>query len=85
MGESGHAPIVLLADRRVTSTSASDTGEALVDVRQAGLCVSSRQADSSGAFAHVRAGVRDRLLRAGEALPAGVRLMFIEGYRPLAL
>jgi zinc D-Ala-D-Ala dipeptidase len=83
--DSDGAGIVLLADRRVTSIPASDIGEALVDVRPAGLCVSSRQADSAGAFAHVRAGVLDRLVRADKALPAGTRLMFIEGYRPPAL
>ena len=77
--------IVLLSDSRVATIPASDIGERLVDVRRAGLFISSRQADDTGAFAHVREGVVDRLMAAEKALPQGFHLMFIEGYRPPVL
>jgi zinc D-Ala-D-Ala dipeptidase len=77
--------IVLLSDSRVTAIPASDIGERLVDVRRAGLLVSSRQADDTGAFAHVREAVLDRLMVAERALPDGYHLMLNEGYRPPAL
>jgi D-alanyl-D-alanine dipeptidase len=77
--------VVLMADPRVTAIQVIDNGEALVDVRDTDLPVSSYRADTAGAFAHVRAGVMDRLVRAADALPAGLRLLIIEGYRPPAL
>jgi D-alanyl-D-alanine dipeptidase len=77
--------VVLMVDPRVSAIQVIDNGEALVDVRASDLPVSSYRADNTGAFAHVRAGVMDRLLRAADALPAGLRLLMIEGYRPVAL
>ena len=41
--------------------------------------------DSAGAFAHLREGVLDRLLEAQAQLPQGIRLLFVEGYRPPSL
>jgi zinc D-Ala-D-Ala dipeptidase len=77
--------IVLMSDPRVTAIPVSDNGEDLADVRDHGLRVSSFRADDAGDFAHVRAGLATRLLRAAEALPRGVHLLIIEGYRPPAL
>jgi D-alanyl-D-alanine dipeptidase len=77
--------IVLMADPRVTGVPISEDGEDLVDARDYGLRVSSFRADDIGDFAHVRAGLAARLVRAAEALPRGVRLLLIEGYRPPAL
>jgi D-alanyl-D-alanine dipeptidase len=74
-----------MADPRVTAVPVLNNGEGLVDVRDSGLRVSSYRADDAGAFAHVRAGVLDRLLMAADALPPGVGLLVIEGYRPPAL
>jgi D-alanyl-D-alanine dipeptidase len=74
-----------MADPEVTAIPVLDNGEGLVDVRDSRLRVSSYAADDAGAFAHVRAGVMDRLLKAADALPPGVRLLVIEGYRPPAL
>lgn len=45
----------------------------------------SRLADAAGAYAHLREGVVERLLRAQRRLPEGLRLLLIEGYRPLGL
>ena len=78
--------IVLMSDPRIAAIPVADCGEPLVDVRlHDALAVDSRRADSSGAFAHLREGVLIRLLKARTLLPDGIRLLFVEGYRPPAL
>jgi zinc D-Ala-D-Ala dipeptidase len=77
--------IVLMGDPRVTAIPVSDNGEELTDVRGGGMRVSTFRADGTGDFAHVRAGLASRLLRASHELPRGVHLLIIEGYRPPAL
>lgn len=49
------------------------------------LIVDDRKKDAEGAWARLRAGVLARLLDAQHALPAGVRLLIVEGHRPAAL
>ncbi|GAA2255944.1 M15 family metallopeptidase [Kitasatospora cystarginea] len=57
-----------------------------MDVRRDGrLRVDDRKRDPAGAFAHLRQGLLNRLLEAQTLLPDGLRLLFVEGYRPLAL
>ena len=46
------------------------------------LRLDGRAADPAGAYARLRAGVADRLLAAQRALPDGLRLLVVEGYRP---
>jgi D-alanyl-D-alanine dipeptidase len=59
-----------------------ECGEPLVDIRAgAPLLVDPRRADPSGAFAHLRSGVVDRLVTAQSLLPREIRLLVIEGYR----
>lgn len=78
--------IVLMSDPVVAAVPVRECGERLVDVRLAGeLAIDVRKADAAGAFAHLREGVLDRLLEAQALLPHGLRLLFIEGYRPLDL
>ncbi|MEU9337007.1 M15 family metallopeptidase [Streptomyces sp. NPDC048290] len=78
--------LILLSDPRVAAIAVADTGEPLVDVREcAALRVDGRQADDDGAYARVRADVLRRLLLAQDALPDGVRLLLVEGFRPPAL
>jgi len=77
--------VVLMADPVVAGTPVADNGEGLVDLRTRSFCVSSRLADNAGAFAHVRSQVADRLDAAADALPAGLRLLIIEGFRPARL
>ncbi|GAB2775265.1 M15 family metallopeptidase [Streptomyces chlorus] len=78
--------IVLMSDPKIAAIPVADCGEPLVDVRlQESLVVDSRKTDQSGAFAHLREGVLIRLLEAQKLLPDGMRLLFIEGYRPPAL
>src|SRR5690242_15369769 len=83
--EGGTPDVVLIADPRVTAIPVRDNGEGLVDVRDRGLRVSPYRADDAGTFAHLRTGLAGRLLLAAGALPGGLRLLIIEGYRPLAL
>ncbi|MEV4741600.1 M15 family metallopeptidase [Streptomyces sp. NPDC049555] len=77
--------IILMCDPRLAAIPVRECGEKLVDVRYSGLLVDDSRQDPQGAFAHVREGVLDRLLRAEAALPDGVRLLLAEGYRPPTL
>ncbi|CAM5413307.1 D-alanyl-D-alanine dipeptidase OS=Streptomyces griseomycini OX=66895 GN=FHS37_007110 PE=3 SV=1 [Streptomyces griseomycini] len=77
--------VVLMSDRRVAAIPVQECGEVLVDVRVRGLRADARKQDPAGAFAHVRRGVLTRLLHAQSLLPAGVFLLFVEGYRPPSL
>lgn len=79
--------IVLMSDPKVAAVPVRECGEQLVDVRRGGaLLVDERKRQgSAGAFAHLREGVLDRLLTAQAQLPRGMRLLFVEGYRPPAL
>ncbi|GAB2912761.1 M15 family metallopeptidase [Nonomuraea fastidiosa] len=75
--------VVLISDSRVTSIPVKESGEPLVDVRGR-LRVDDRLADDQGAYAHLRAGVLQRLEHAESLLPAGYHLLIVEGYRPVA-
>ncbi|MFF5809154.1 M15 family metallopeptidase [Streptomyces sp. NPDC012746] len=78
--------IVLMSDPRVAAIPVAECGERLVDVRLEGsLLVDTRKQDPADAFAYLRDGVLDRLLKAQALLPRGLRLLFVEGYRPPAL
>ncbi|MER6978777.1 M15 family metallopeptidase [Streptomyces carpinensis] len=78
--------IILMSDPRVAAVPVREDGERLVDVRRCGrILIDERRQDGSGAFAHLREGVLERLLKAQGTLPDGLRLLFVEGYRPPAL
>ncbi|MFF5969933.1 M15 family metallopeptidase [Streptomyces sp. NPDC012769] len=70
-----------MSDPRVAAIPVVDCGDTLVDVR-GHLLVDERRSDPAGAFAQLRRGVLDRLLHAQSLLPAGLRLLYVEGYRP---
>ncbi|MEV0426616.1 M15 family metallopeptidase [Micromonospora sp. NPDC050495] len=75
--------MILLSDPRVAAVSSRDDGDPLVDLRDLPeLRLDGRAADPAGAYARVRRGVADRLLAAQRALPDGLRLLVVEGYRP---
>ncbi|MER7415224.1 M15 family metallopeptidase [Micromonospora peucetia] len=75
--------MILLADPRVAAVPSADDGDPLVDLRELPeLRLDTRAADPAGAYARLRRGVADRLLAAQHALPPGLRLLVIEGYRP---
>jgi D-alanyl-D-alanine dipeptidase len=77
--------IILMSDARVAAVPVRENGEPLVDVRDHLLVDDRKHEDSQGAEVHLRQGVLDRLLRAQALLPDGLRLLFVEGYRPPAL
>ncbi|MFE5722344.1 M15 family metallopeptidase [Streptomyces erythrochromogenes] len=78
--------IILLSDPRVAATRVTENGEPLVDAREfAALRVDARMSDHDGSYAHLRADVLRRLLLAQQALPPGIRLLMVEGFRPPAL
>ncbi|WP_314615948.1 M15 family metallopeptidase [Streptomyces stackebrandtii] len=78
--------IILMSDPRVAAIPVAECGERLVDVRLGGtLAVDTRKQDPEDAFAHLREGVVERLLKAQSLLPDGLGLLFVEGYRPPAL
>lgn len=80
------AGIILMSDARVAAVPVEDDGQRLLDVRQdATLLVDRKRQDATGAYAHLREGVLHRLRAAQSLLPAGLRLLVVEGYRPLAL
>ncbi|WP_330306055.1 MULTISPECIES: M15 family metallopeptidase [unclassified Streptomyces] len=80
------AEIVLMSDPKIAAIPVVDCGEPLLDVREkAPFPVDGRRQDGSGAFAHLREGVLSRLVEAQALLPDGVRLLFVEGYRPPSL
>ncbi|MER7396307.1 nitrilase-related carbon-nitrogen hydrolase [Streptomyces sp. NPDC000151] len=79
--------ITLMSDPAVAAVPVVECGEPLLDVRTAApeLRISGIRQDAPGAFAYLRAGVVERLLRAQDSLPDGLRLQLVEGYRPPAL
>ncbi|MGI5460483.1 M15 family metallopeptidase [Streptomyces sp. CA-249302] len=77
--------IILMSDARVAAVPVKENGEPLVDVRDALLVDDRKHKDSQGAEVHLRRSVLERLLAAQALLPDGLRLLFVEGYRPPAL
>ncbi|MEV5019223.1 M15 family metallopeptidase [Streptomyces sp. NPDC053780] len=79
--------IVLMSDPKVAAVPVQECGEPLVDVRRGGALLTDRRKVqvSAGSCFHLREGVLTRLLEAQARLPRGLRLLFVEGYRPPAL
>ncbi|WP_434453215.1 M15 family metallopeptidase [Lentzea sp. E54] len=77
--------MVSLSDPAVATIPVRESGEPLADLRTvAALRLDSRLADEEGLYARLRIGVVDRLVTAQTLLPAGLRLLIVEGYRPPA-
>ena len=81
--------VTLIADPQVTEIPIEECGEPLIDLRDiafvAGFQLDARKRDADDLWLHVRAGIADRLRRAQADAPAGVSLLVVEGYRPVAL
>ncbi|MBO2445477.1 M15 family metallopeptidase [Actinomadura barringtoniae] len=78
--------IILMSDPRVAAVPVHECGEPLLDLRaDSPFLVDGRKQDDSGSYFLLRKGVVERLKRAEEALPAGLRLMIVEGHRSPAL
>ena len=77
--------MILLSDPTVAAISVAENNDPLVDLCEVDeLLVDPRLADDAGTYAMLRHGVVSRLLTAQRSLPPGLRLLIIEGYRPLA-
>ncbi|MBV9026947.1 MAG: M15 family metallopeptidase [Streptomycetaceae bacterium] len=76
--------IVLMSDPKVAAIPVEECDEPLLDCRSV-LRVDQRRSDGAGDWAHLRAGVVERLIRAQELLPHGWQWLLVEGYRPPAL
>lgn len=75
-----------MSDPKIAAIPVAERGERLVDVRQGdSLLVDTRERGPADAFAYLREGVLERLVKAQEMLPQGLRLLFVEGYRPPSL
>ncbi|HEX4791320.1 MAG TPA: M15 family metallopeptidase [Actinospica sp.] len=83
-GNADAGAVMLISDPRVQGVEVRECAEPLVDLRGA-LRVDGRRGDPRGDYALTREGVRDRLVQADRALPAGVSLLIIEAYRPASL
>lgn len=77
--------IILMSDARVAAVPVEECGEPLVDVSDVLLVDGRKHDDPRGPELHLRQGVLDRLLAAEALLPDGLRLLFVEGYRPPSL
>jgi zinc D-Ala-D-Ala dipeptidase len=78
--------VVLMSDARIAAIPVLDSGEPLRDVqRDQAIAVDARKRDDRGAFAYLREDLLNRLLSAQKLLPEGIRLLFVEGYRPPSL
>ena len=76
--------MILLSDPRIAAVPSEEDGDPLVDLRDVPeLLLDARATDPAGAYALLRSAVVDRLLTAQRSLPAGVRLLVVEGYRPV--
>ena len=75
-----------MGDDRVRAIPVLENGEGLVDLRSLdALGLDSRKVDPAGSYAHLHTGVARRLAHAQAALPVGLELLVIEGFRPLEL
>ena len=78
--------MMLLSDPVIAELPFEENGDPILDVREVpGLRLDDRLADAEGAFAGLRSGTLERLLKAQTALPDDLRLLIVEGYRPLSL
>jgi D-alanyl-D-alanine dipeptidase len=81
-----NSDVILMGDERVRSVTVTDCREPLVDLRAVpGLRLDDRRAYANGAYGRLRADAAQRLAKAQAALPNGLGLLIVEGYRPPAL
>jgi D-alanyl-D-alanine dipeptidase len=74
--------IILMSDPQVAAVPVQECGESMIDIRRGvPLLVDSRKQGDSDAYFYLREGVLERLIEAQAQLPAGLRLLIVEGYR----
>jgi len=77
---------MLLSDPVIGAMPFDDIGDPVLDLREVPeLRLDRRLADTEGDFARLRSGTLERLLKAQAELPDDIRLLIVEGFRPLPL
>ena len=76
--------VVLMSDPRVAAVPTLGLPDPLVDAARL-LPIDDRKSDAAGAWRLLRQPVLERLADAAAGLPADLRLVVVEGYRPPAL
>ena len=77
--------VILMGDPRISRVPVEECGEDLVDVRSVAgqpLRLDDLKLDDTGACAHLRRSLVDRLLEAQSQPPDDHRLLLVEGFRP---
>lgn len=75
-----------MGDPRVAAVPVEDSGDELIDTRKISeLHVAIHEDPRSAAYPLLRRSVVERLVDAQQALPSGLRLLVVEGYRPYDL
>ena len=78
--------VVLMGDPRVAQVPVQESRDELIDLRAlTDLAVAEHGAPRSPAYPYVRRAVAERLQQAQRALPDGLQLLVMEGYRPYDL
>jgi zinc D-Ala-D-Ala dipeptidase len=78
--------LLLLSDPVIEAMPFDDNDDPILDLREVPeLRLDARLADADGMFARLRVGTADRLLAAQASLPEDLRLLVVEGFRPLPL
>jgi zinc D-Ala-D-Ala dipeptidase len=78
--------MMLLSDPVIGAMPFDDIGDPVLDLREVPeLRLDRRLADAEGDFARLRSGTLERLLKAQAELPDDIRLLIVEGFRPLPL
>ncbi|GII61329.1 D-alanyl-D-alanine dipeptidase [Sphaerisporangium krabiense] len=78
--------MIVLSDPEISRIPVEESGEALIDLRTIpALRLDPRMADPDGYHARLRLSVVDRLITAQTLLRPGLRLLIVEGFRPVEL
>ncbi len=78
--------MMLLTDPVIQAMPFEENGDPVLDLReQPDLRLDGRLADAEGMYARLREGTLNRLLEAQSSLPDGLRILVVEGFRPLSL
>lgn len=80
------ADIVLISDPRVLAIAIKDNNDTLANLETfPDLKIDRRKSSSSNPFHYLRTLTVYKLLDVQSSLPSGIKLLIIEGYRPLSL
>lgn len=76
---------LLISDPEIWAVSVRECGEPLVDLNEFDIQISPIRASFYTGFTKVRTTVAEKLMEVQKKLPAGLRILFSEGHRPISL